>query len=245
MTLPDIHTLYDVVAATWPAAQTQQVGPWMIRTGKGGGSRVSAATAHQPISPDDIVTADRAMRDLWQTPLFMVREGEDTLDAMLETAGYVIKDPSVIYVAPVSDVATMRPPPVTAFTVWPPLAVQRDIWATGGIGDGRLAVMDRAPMPKTTFLGRIDDKPAATVFVGCHERCAMIHALEVARPFRNKGLARHLTRAAAFWAMEQGCDHIALVTTAANTAANALYSSLGMTRVGGYHYRTLAKGLHP
>ena len=67
----------------------------------------------------------------------------------------------------------------------------------------------------------------------------MIHALEIAVEYRRRGLARHLTQAAAFWAQDQGANYLTLVTTQANAGANALYSSLGMTLVGQYHYRTL------
>ena len=241
MTIPDVHRLYDVVAATWPSAACQQIGPWMIRDGAGGGSRVSAATATQAVTSDDVAPAENAMRDLGQPPLFMICEGDTVLDDILQTAGYAIKDPVNLYAAPTAEIATQRPPPVTAFTVWPPLATQQEIWASGGIGPARLAVMDRAPLPKTTILGRTDDCPAGTLFVGADGECAMIHALEVLPHHRNKGLARHLTRAAAFWAADQGCPWLTLVTTRANAAANHLYSSLGMTLVGRYHYRTLSK----
>ena len=67
----------------------------------------------------------------------------------------------------------------------------------------------------------------------------MIHALEISDQHRRQGLARHLTRAAAFWAQDNGAAYLTLVTTQANIGANALYASLGMTLVGQYHYRTL------
>jgi ribosomal protein S18 acetylase RimI-like enzyme len=67
----------------------------------------------------------------------------------------------------------------------------------------------------------------------------MVHALEIGAQHRKQGLAQHLTRAAAFWAQENGADYLTLVTTQANVGANALYTSLGMTLVGQYHYRTL------
>ncbi len=67
----------------------------------------------------------------------------------------------------------------------------------------------------------------------------MIHALEISSAHRRQGLAKHLTRGAAFWARDNGADYLTLVTTTANLGANALYSSLGMTVVGHYHYRTL------
>ena len=237
MSLPDVQQLYTVVDGTWPAAAIQRHGPWQIRIGQGGGSRVSAATATAPVSAADLPLAESAMQAAGQVPLFMIREGDAALDALLADRGYLIKDPVNLYAAPVAAIATARPPPVTTFEVWPPLAVQSDIWAAGGIGPGRLAVMERATGPKTTILGRVDDRPAATLYVAISGDCAMIHALETATAHRRKGLARHLTVAAAFWAQAQGAAFLTLVTTQENVAANALYTSLGMTCVGQYHYR--------
>jgi ribosomal protein S18 acetylase RimI-like enzyme len=239
MTFPDAPKLYAVIDATWPARAKQAIGPWTIRIDGRGGSRVSAATAEQPVQETDIPLAQEAMQNAGQTALFMIRAGEDELDRDLAARGYIIKDPTNMYAAPIAAVATQRPPPVTTFEVWPMLAVQAEIWAAGGIGEGRLDVMDRARPPKTTLLGRVGDRPAGTGFVGIAANCAMIHALETATEFRRRGLARHLTQAAAFWAQGQGADYLTLVTTQANAGANALYTSLGMTLVGQYHYRIL------
>lgn len=237
MTLPDVKTIYEVVGTTWPCVRAETVGPWTIRFGASSGSRTSAATAHHSVTANDLPQAEAAMRELGQTPLFMIRAGDDVLDQVLDDAGYTIKDPVAVFAAPTASIATTRPPPVTSFTVWPPLAVQEEIWADGGIGPARLDVMRRAPHPKTTLLGRIDDRPAGTVYVGSANGCAMIHALEVASAHRRKGLARYLTQAAAFWALDQGLQHITLLATQANTAANTLYTSLGLSVVGQYHYR--------
>lgn len=241
MNLPDTAKLHRVVNATWPAAQTIRVGPWDIRDGQDGGSRVSAATAHDAVGAFDLPQAETVMRTLGQTPLFMIRQGDEFLDNLLEKAGYAIKDPVIMYAAPVATLTNKRPPPVTVFTVWPPLAAQAEIWAEGGIGPARLAVMDRAPHPKTTLFGRINDRPAGTVYLGCNEGCAMIHALEVAIAHRGQGLAAHLTHAGAHWAHDQGMEWLTLLTTEANVAANTLYSSLGMAVVGHYHYRSLSE----
>lgn len=237
MTLPELATLFDVVAATWPAATQTRHGPWIIRDGQGGGNRVSAATATDPVVPGDLGQAETAMQGLGQTPLFMIRPGDDMLDDMLAQAGYVIRDRTNLYAAPLRTLTTTPVPPVTAFDVWPPLCTQRDLWASGGIGPARLAVMDRVQGPKTSLLGRLEDRPAGTAFVGLAHGCAMIHALEVTPHFRGQGLGRHLTQAAAFWGARNGAQHLALVTTQANVAANALYTSLGMVNVGQYHYR--------
>ncbi|WP_375254264.1 GNAT family N-acetyltransferase [Yoonia sp.] len=239
MTRPTKQMIYALIDGTWPACAKRAVGPWMVRVDGQGGNRVSATTAEGMVSDADIPTAEEAMKYVGQKPLFMLRDGDTALDQLLKARGYRSRDITNMYVAPVDLIATRRPPPVTTFEVWPPLATQVEIWKSGGVGQGRLDVMDRALQPKTTLLGRIDDTPAATGFVAKAADCAMIHALEVAREYRRKGLARHLTRAAAFWAKEQGASYLTLLTTQANTPANTLYASLGMTLVGQYHYRVL------
>lgn len=236
MTLPDIHQLYGVIEATWPAQRTRTLGPITLREGHGGGSRVSAATCSGPASDDDITAATLAMRNMGQDSLFMIRHGEEAFDSQLDNLGYHIKDPVTLYAAPLDDLCAALPP-ITAFPSWPPLAAQSEVWDQGGIGPRRLAVMDRATAPKTSILGRVGDKPAGTVFVAVHDRIAMLHALEIGAGYRRRGLARHLTIACANWARDAGATHLTLITTKANTAANALYASLGMTVVGHYHYR--------
>ena len=228
-----------VIDATWPAAARRTVGPWVIRTGQGGGNRASAATAAGPFDAAEVARGAQAMRDLGQEVVFMVRDGEDALDAVLADAGCTVRDATLIRACPVDRLTKESVPPVTAFTVWPPLAAQRDIWAQGHIGPARLAVMDRVTGPKTTIFGRIDDRPAGTLFVAMHDNTAMLHALEVAPEHRRKGLAQHLTRAAARWAQAQGATRFSLLVTATNAGANALYAGLGLAEVGHYHYRVL------
>lgn len=237
MTLPSAHTLCTVIDTTWPAASKTVCHGIVIREGRGGGSRVSAATADSPITIADLRAAETAMRAIGQTPLFMVRPGHDELDTLLESEGYRIKDSTLLYAAPIALVAATKPPPVTSFQVWPPLQVQREIWADGGIGPARIAVMDRAACPKSTFLGRLNDRPAATAYAAIAEGCVMMHALEVAQHDRRQGLAAFMTHAVAIWGEKQGADWMTLATTRANSGANALYTSLGMRVVGQYHYR--------
>lgn len=237
MTLPTAATLYEVIDTTWPAAEKIVCGPFTLRRGLGAGSRVSSATATGIATDADIASAAATMREMGQPSLFMIRDTDMDLDAQLESLGYVIKDPVTLYAAPIAAMTITRPPHKTVFTTWPPLAAQVELWAQGGITAARLAVMDRAPLPKTTLLGRAHDKPAGSTFVGIAQGCAMIHALEVSDAFRRQGLAANMTRAAAFWAAENGADFLTLVTTKVNAGANALYASLGMSVVGHYHYR--------
>jgi N-acetylglutamate synthase len=228
--------LFALAEATWPAAQTLSLGPWTLRHGQGGGSRVSAATSEQVPSPADLAEAEQAMRAWGQSPLVMVRAGQTSLDALLARHGYRIKDPVVALAAPVAALARDIPP-VTGFAVWPPLAVQAEIWAAGGIGPARLAVMDRVRLPKVSLLGRLDDRPAGTAFVASDGDGAMIHALEIGAPWRRRGLGRHLLALAARWAAAQGAQVLALLVARDNGGALAMYRGAGMSDVGGYHYR--------
>ena len=136
--------LYEICDGTWPAAVTKRLGPWTLRDGKGGGKRVSAATAEGSVQKMDIRTAEVGMQDMGQTPLFMIRDGDEALDQLLESHGYKVVDPVVMYSIPVNALTEIEIPLVTTFCVWEPLAIMAEIWAEGGIGPARLDVMPRA-----------------------------------------------------------------------------------------------------
>lgn len=237
MSLLSSERLLALTEATWPPGSVSDAGPFTLRNGAGGGKRVSAATANGPVTRGDIARAAAAMRAMGQVPLFQPRAGEDALDATLAALGYAVIDPVVGYVAPVSTLADPALPRLAAIPCAAPLAIQAEIWAEGGIGPARLAVMDRAAPPKTCLLGRLGDRPVGTAFVAIHDGVAMLHALEVLGSARRRGVARSLMTGAANWAARQGATAIALLVTRANAGANALYASLGMEQVEGYHYR--------
>ena len=241
-------SLYEVIDGTWPAADYQRLGPWVLREGKGGGSRVSAATlADSDREPDDndLQAAEDAMRAMGQVPIFMIRADDGRLDRALARRGYAILDPVTIYAAPVTGLTDLPLPRVTVFTIWEPLAIMREIWADAGIGPARLAIMDRAPGPKTGLLARHRDKPAGAGFVAIHRGTAMVHALEILPHQRREGIGGWMMRGAALWAAGQGAQTISVMCTRENTGANALYASLGMPVVGQYHYRALPKETDP
>lgn len=228
--------LYEAIDGTWPAAEIADVGPWRIRNGAGGGKRVSAATALGPASDDDIPIAEDAMRNIGQHPLFMITDRDQNVDKDLGGRRYRIVDPVNAYACSIDALTDIPIPRVTAFAVWEPLAIMTEIWAQGGIGPARLAVMARAKT-KTGILARHADKPAGTAFVAVHDGIAMVHAVEVLPHQRRRGMAAWMMRRAAFWARDHGATHMTTLCTDANIAANALYQHLGFTRICGYHYR--------
>lgn len=240
---PNAETLLAAVDATWPAARFVETVPWLLREGLGGGQRVSAATALGSVRNGDIDTAIDGMARLDQPPLFMIRSQDKALDDLLETRGYVIKDPVTVLMAPIATL-TADLPPVAVTPSWPPLSVQREIWANAGIGPKRIDVMDRVRTAKTTHLGRHKDVPAGTAFTALHGKLAMLHALEVAPDQKRNGVGRNIMIGAANWAAAQGATWLAVLVVNANKAANAFYNNLGMVSTGvGYHYRRAPKDM--
>ncbi|MEZ8016444.1 MAG: GNAT family N-acetyltransferase [Ascidiaceihabitans sp.] len=232
--------LYEICDGTWPAAVTKRLGPWTLRDGKGGGKRVSAATAEGSVQKMDIRTAEVGMQDMGQTPLFMIRDGDEALDQLLESHGYKVVDPVVMYSIPVNALTEIEIPLVTTFCVWEPLAIMAEIWAEGGIGPARLDVMARA-INKTGILSRWNEQPAGAAFAAISDGICMVHAVEILEHQRRQGVGVWMMRQAAFWAAEQGVQELAVLCTTANIAANGLYKSLGFSAKGHYHYRQIQK----
>ncbi len=237
--------IFAVLDGTWPAAGYEVCGPFTLRAGQGGGNRVSAATLAAPLGPDDLARAEAAMRALGQPPLFMIRPGDAALDGILAARGYALRDATVIHACPVRQLSDLPLPRVTVFTIWQPLAIMREIWAAGGIGPQRLAIMERAAGPKTGLLARYNDRPGGAAFVAIHAGIAMLHALEILPHQRAQGLGGWMMRGAALWAAGQGAHTISTACTRENAGANALYASLGMAVVGQYHYRHLPSKKEP
>ena len=141
------EVLHTALEATWPPAARHACGPFTLREGQGGGKRVSAATLNGQATETGIAAAETAMRALGQTPLFMLR-GERELDRTLTARGYALLDPTLFYAAPIADVAE-APRPVALLSCWPPLAIQRQLWAGPGSAP-RASPSWPAPAPRAT-----------------------------------------------------------------------------------------------
>jgi len=233
------EALFRAVDETWPAAAMHRVGPWWVREGRGGGKRVSAATAAAPVTEADLPLAEAVHRDLGQVPLFMIRPGDEALDGMLARRGYRVVDPVQLRAAPV--VSFPAPDLMYSFPHWPPMAMCEDLWSETGIGPERQAVMRRVRGATTAFLAcspdRID-RVAGAAFAAISGQIAMIHAVEVLPGLRRQGSAHNMLRSAAWWAQQNGAEWLALAVTTGNEAAGQLYASLNMAVVGHYHYRS-------
>lgn len=235
--LPTNDRLMAAIDATWPPAEFRQAGPWLLRRGDGGGQRVSAASTTDQSAA--LAPAEAGMRTWDQQPLFRITPDQTELDRRLADAGYAMKDPVMLYVAPVSSLTDGSDETVKVFRVSSPLAIVDEIWSNGGIGPGRRDVMTRPGGPRMTLLARAEDRPVGVAYVAIDNAIAMIHAIEVAPQHRRKGGGTILIRGAASFAAEHGAASLALAVTESNTHARALYERLGMECAGRYHYRVM------
>ncbi|WP_240558614.1 GNAT family N-acetyltransferase [Paracoccus contaminans] len=222
--------------ATWPAADHAQIGGFRVGRGMGGGGRVSAARAIGPWDAADIPAVEGQHAAWDQPPLFSVDDADSALAAALQAQGYQASDPTLILHCPVERLAGGAIPPVTAIEAWPPLAIQRVLWAEAGIGPARQAVMERAYAPKAAILGRIEDRAAGAAFAAVHGPVAMLHALAVLPRWRRKGLGAWMMRRAARFAARHDAAVLVLAVSEANGAARALYDAAGFERLARYHY---------
>lgn len=232
MQIPSEQQLFEAVDASWPAHKTRKLDGWILREGRGGGQRVSAASGE-----GDIAQAEAAMEAMGQDKLFMIRGDQSALDQELAARGYIIKDPVDLLVGDAREIARGYDPKKQAIFTGLPLAILAEIWAAGGIGAERINVMKRATCPKSYVLGRLNARAAAAAFVGCHNGVAMAHAVEVLAPVRRNGMAESMMRAAAGWGAENGATVFAVLATQANTGAQSLYRKMGMETATQYHYR--------
>lgn len=238
--------VFPAIMATWPPVGVQTIGPFLIPTPDEGGNRVRAARLADPhvnsaLEPE-ITAAEQVMADQGRAPLFQVLDTQSGLKSAFDQRGYIARDHTDMLLILAEEIAA-PPPPVTAFDIWPPLAVQAEIWDAGGIDQARRNVMNRVSVPKTSLFGRIADQPAGSAFIALHNDMAMLHALEVAPTVRRKGLAVHMMRAAAQWAVENGATWLCVLVTQQNEGAQRLYASLGMKPVGSYVYREKEGGM--
>jgi GNAT superfamily N-acetyltransferase len=217
--------------ATWPPRAVRHVGAFTLRDGGGGGQRVSAATAGDGWTPAalDALLADDG------PALFRVAAGQQTLDRALQDRGFVARDATLAYV-----MAHGRPDPGDPDCAWPPAPDVAALWALGGIGAERLAVMDRVTGPRAALVCRDRGRPVAVGFAAVHGDWVILHALFAAPAARRRGHGRAILNAAGAFGAAQGATRTGLLVTAANAGARALYARAGMAEAGGYHYRQRA-----
>jgi GNAT superfamily N-acetyltransferase len=231
--------IFEAIDVTWPAEKFLEIPKWKLRRSAKGGKRVSAATAIGAPDISDIKLAENKMVQWHQDKLFMIKKNEILLDEALSASGYRVIDPTNIWSISSKKLSIQETLPVKAFTIFPPLAIQRELWRENHIPPSRIEIMDRVKTHKTTIFGRINARPAASAFVAVSNKFAMVHALVVDKKCRRQGMGKFVMQKVGSWAYQMGAESVVALCTEKNCSANILYKSLGMQVIGKYHYRVL------
>jgi predicted GNAT family acetyltransferase len=98
----------------------------------------------------------------------------------------------------------------------------------------------RVPSPRAFGLAKLDGVVAGAALAIASDGWAGLTAVHTLPAQRRRGVARHLLRALADWALAQAARQLYLQVEADNTAARRLYGALGFAETYCYHYRRLA-----
>ena len=222
---------------TWPPGEVIHFDNWTIRISNGAGKRASAISLEGVWEEASFIRLKKFLKRLGKSEIFMIYQSGSLFEKELNNRNYQVFDKSCIFEISVSELIKNEPPPISMFSIWPPLEIQKQLWNSNGVGWQRQAVMNRANQIKTSILARWDDNPVASAFIAKSGNVAFLHALVVEQNFRRQGVARALIRYAGQWADRNNCTRLMVVTTEANSAANILYTSLKFQLVNKYHYR--------
>lgn len=225
--------------ASWLPVETRRFGGLVLGRGAGGGGRLSSIRTVAPGADWDRQDLDAALdcQQLWgEAALIRVYDADQALADAARAKGLKAHKESVILAAPLQALAADTIPELTSFLAWPPLAIQRRIWESGGIDAPRQDTMGRAPSPRITALARADDHAAGVGFCAVAEGVAGLHALYVPQEFRGRRLGEWMIRRLGEWALGQGGQHMALAVQRQNKAALRLYERMGFQEVAGYVY---------
>ena len=234
---PEKTKFLKFLADTWPPKKIIKFGSWTIRIGDGAGKRASAISLEGTWEETSFRKLKDLLRKLGKSEIFMIYQSDSLFEKELDKLNYQVFDKSYIFEIPVTELIKSKPPPISMFSIWPPLHIQKELWNSNGIGWQRQSVMNRASQIKTSILGRWSDNPVASAFIAKSGNVAFLHALVVDENFRQQGVAKALMRHAGQWAHKHNCSKLMVVTTEANVAATSLYTSLEFQLVNKYHYR--------
>ena len=222
---------------TWPPEQVTYFDDWTIRISDGAGKRASAISLEGTWEETSFRKLKDLLKKLGKSEIFMIYQSDSLFEKELNKLNYQVFDKSYIFEIPVTELIKSKPPPISMFSIWPPLHIQKELWNSNGIGWQRQSVMNRVSQIKTSILGRWSDNPVASAFIAKSGNVAFLHALVVDENFRQQGVARALMQHAGQWAEKHSCAKLMVVTTEANVAATSLYTSLEFQLVNKYHYR--------
>jgi N-acetylglutamate synthase len=228
---------------SWPAREVADLDGWLWRYASGGSLRansVSTLSFRGTAVETAVHDAESRYRARGAPCRFTVTEVSEPgdIDERLAAMGYARGEDHATMVKEV-DGAARAPAEVDRSA--DPTAGWLAVYLAG-LSQGRRevapAILARLPARRSYFWCRRAGAVVGSGLSIADGGLASVQCMATLAGARRQGCARAVLSAIEAWAASQGCTHLYLQAETANTAAIALYESIGF-RVGGrYHVRT-------
>ena len=245
MTLLSVSQIENTSLLTWPALETVADGHWRARFASGFSGRANSIWAMDPDDDADAsgrldtLSARYAQHDL--PALFRVTPltGPGILQA-LDIAGWEAIKSSLVLTMPIAQTQGFDGA-ASLYDATDPdfLAVQAQLNGFSPPGFATFtAILNRLESPACGIVLVADDgTPAASLLCVQTDGIVMFFDVVTAKSLRGRGFGRRMIATGLSWGAENGAAHAALQVQADNSAALALYLSMGFEFRYPYHYR--------
>jgi len=248
-TAADVIALELAADAAWPAPTRAKLGDWLLRSADGWTGRAnSALPIGDPDRPLEAAIdaieewyAERGQPALVNTPLPLAAP----VGAALDDRGWTARPLVLVQTAPLE-----------------PIAGEEKITLSRAPGDDWLEIVRARKSSLPAAARRVLTGPRRVRFAAAYDGDALVAIgrgavvgdgnrrlhlalIEVVPSHRRRGLARRVTRALAAWGLGEGATTAFLQVEEHNTAAVALYGTLGFTTHHSYLTREPATAARP
>lgn len=240
---PDVAALERACLTAVPAQRVAFDGGFVVRSFLGGTGRANAASSLDGSADSDLDARIDRIEARYAAQNLPVRFRSTPLDPPglvehLAGRGYVSKDETIIFLAPISGIACadqatkiLRAPDADWMAVT--VTAEHQI-PTRRAEKERAAGMMMVPAAWLVLWN--DNKPVACISVVSDGKLAGFFDLAVVPEKRRQGLGLRITRAAAHWAVTQGAEWLWAQVASSNEASCAAQRSLGMREAYRYVY---------
>lgn len=235
--------------ATWPAAQSEPLGPWRLRATHGyshraNSVRTACAQAANENWNEMITAAEQFYRRNHLPSIFHISPTTVPvdLDAMLAGRGYATEKASNVCFAQPAEVrgaaARMMSGGEVIASESPTEAwLECDVHGEIGPQKVRAEICRRVPSPRVFVLIMENGQPIARAMSAINDGIAWLYCMATVPAYQRRGHGGRLIHFLADWALDHGAAAFYLQVLADNAAAQSVYSRAGFRRQYDYHYR--------
>lgn len=243
-TLGEVVAIECAAVHAWPAAEVRNIGGWLWRY-SGGSSQRANSVSTLKFEGDNVTAAIREAEALYRArgapSRFQVGSrilAPPGLDRQLEAAGYRRHEPVTTLAKRLAGPPADQPPESSDR----PDDDWMEVYLSNISPDRRAAAGDilaAVPEPRAFLALRRKGQVVATALAVLCGEVVIAECVGTRAEARRTGAATDAMACVETWGIRHGARIAALQAVTANAPAQALYTALDYSPVGGYHYRIL------